>query len=45
MLEHDHGFAVSFENFAYKSLGYQDYKELGPAEIVYITPEKVETLQ
>ena len=32
-------FAVSFENFAFKSLGYQDYKELGPAEIVYITPE------
>jgi len=43
--KNDHGFAVSFENFAYKSLGYQDYKELGPAEIVYITPEKVETLQ
>lgn len=38
------GFAVSFENFAYKSLGYDDYKELGPAEIVYITPESVETV-
>ena len=37
-------FAVSFENFAFKSLGYQDYKELGPAEIVYITPESVETV-
>ena len=24
--------------------GYQDYKELGPAEIVYITPEGVETV-
>ena len=40
----DTGFAVSFENFAYKSLGYDDYKELGPAEIVYITPESVETV-
>ncbi|MEE1314877.1 MAG: amidophosphoribosyltransferase, partial [Faecalimonas sp.] len=40
----DGAFAVSFENFAYKSLGYQDYKELGPAEIVYITPESVETV-
>ncbi len=38
------GFAVSFENFAFKSLGYDDYKELGPAEIVYITPESVETV-
>ena len=38
------GFAVSFENFAFKSLGYDDYKELGPAEIVYITPEGVETV-
>lgn len=35
-------YAVAFENFAYKSLGYVDYKELGPAEIVYITPESVE---
>lgn len=37
-------YAVAFENFAYKSLGYDDYKELGPAEIVYITPESVETV-
>ena len=37
-------FAVAFENFAFKSLGYQDYKELGPAEIVFITPEGVETV-
>jgi len=40
----DTGYAVSFENFAFKSLGYEDYKELGPAEIVYITPESVETV-
>lgn len=38
------GFAVSFENFAFKSLGYDDYKELGPAEIVYITTESVKTV-
>lgn len=38
------GFAVAFENFAYKSLGYEDYKELGPAEIVHITPEDVEVV-
>ncbi len=38
------GFAVSFEDFAFKSLGYDAYKELGPAEIVYITPESVKTV-
>ncbi len=37
-------FCVSFENFAYINLGYQDYKELGPAEIVRVTPDKVEVL-
>lgn len=35
-------FCVSFEHFAYINLGYEDYKELGPAEIVFITPESVE---
>lgn len=38
------GFCVSFESFAYINLGYTDYKELGPAEVVYITPEHVETV-
>ena len=35
---------VSFENFAYINLGFTDYRELGPGEIVRITPEGVETL-
>ena len=38
------GYCVSFENFAFKSLGYEQYKELGPAEIVYITSDGVETV-
>lgn len=38
------GFCVSFENFAYKKLGYSDYRELGPKEIVELTPEKMEVL-
>lgn len=38
------GFCVSFESFAYINLGYTDYKELGPAEIVFVTPEHVETV-
>lgn len=36
---------VSFESFAYLNLGYEDLKELGPGEIVAVTPEGVETLQ
>ena len=34
----------AFECFSYVNLGYTDYKELGPAEIVFITPDKVEVL-
>ena len=37
-------FCASFESFAFISLGYSDYKELGPGEIVFITPECVETM-
>lgn len=37
-------YCVSFENFAYLNLGYEHYRELGPGEIVYMTPESVETL-
>lgn len=36
---------VSFESHAYINLGYESYRELGPAEIVFVTPEGVETLQ
>ncbi len=37
-------FCASFENFAYKNLGYTDYKELGPGEIVVITEKNCITL-
>ena len=37
-------YCVSFENFAYLNLGYDHDRELGPGEIVHITPESVETL-
>ena len=40
----DEGCCVSFESFAYQKLGYQDAYELGPQEIVRITPEGWETL-
>lgn len=40
----DGAYCASFESFAYLNLGYEDYKELGPAEIVFITPDGVETV-
>lgn len=38
------GYCVSFESFAYLNLGYAEYKELGPGEVVIVTPEGVQTL-
>ena len=35
----ERGFSVSFESFAYLKLGYEDYAELGPGEIVSITSD------
>lgn len=40
----DDGYCATFEAFAYLNLGYTDYKELGPGEIVIMTPEEVRTL-
>ena len=40
----DDGFCVSFEDFAFKKLGYEDYKELGPGEIIEITSKGVKVL-
>lgn len=38
------GFCASFESFAYLNLGYTDYKELGPGEVVVMTADSVKTL-
>ena len=35
----DNGYAVSLEQFAYTKLGYEHVKELGPGEIVELTPD------
>lgn len=40
----ENAFCASFESFAYLNLGYKDYHELGPGEIVFFTPEGCETL-
>ena len=33
----DHGYCVSFEEFAFTKLGYEKVKELGPGEVVELT--------
>ena len=37
-------YCVSFESFAYINLGYKDCHELGPGEIVFMTPDGFEIL-
>ena len=43
--KNDDGYCVSFESFAYKKLGYEDEKELGPGEIVEITKDGIKQLK
>ena len=38
------GYALAFEDFSYQKMGYETVKELGPGEIVSITPDGVEQL-
>nr|WP_236758911.1 amidophosphoribosyltransferase [Adlercreutzia mucosicola] len=40
----ENGHCVAFESFAYHKLGYHDEYELGPAEIVRLTPDAIEVL-
>ncbi|MBR2769287.1 MAG: amidophosphoribosyltransferase [Solobacterium sp.] len=40
----EEGYCASFESFAYEKLGYSEYKELGPGEIVIITPNSCTVL-
>lgn len=40
----ENGYCVTFESFAYKKLGYWDEKELGPGEIVQLTPDSLTVL-
>lgn len=40
----DSGYCACFESYAYHSLGYHDYRELGPGEIVVLTNDGVKTL-
>ena len=38
------GYCVAFESFAYKKLGYDDERELGPGEIVEISADGIKQL-
>ncbi|MBQ3106850.1 MAG: amidophosphoribosyltransferase [Eggerthellaceae bacterium] len=42
--KNEDGFCISFESFAYHKLGYEDEYELGPGEIVSVSPNGYETL-
>lgn len=41
----DDSYCLSFESHAYINLGYTDYKELGPCEVVYVTSDGVEEIR
>ena len=43
--KNEFGYCASFEAFAYKKLGYEDEKELGPGEIVEITADSLKVLK
>ena len=42
--QREDGYAISFESFAYQKVGYDDLRDLGPGEIVKVTPEGIEVL-
>ncbi|MCQ2406971.1 MAG: amidophosphoribosyltransferase [Oscillospiraceae bacterium] len=39
------GYCAAFESFSYMNLGYRYERDLGPGEIVFITPDSCETLR
>ena len=39
------GYCAAFESFSYMNLGYRYVRDLGPGEIVFITPDSCETLR
>ena len=43
--KNEEGYCASFEEFAFTKLGYEKVKELGPGEIVELTPDSMTQLQ
>ena len=39
--KNEDGYAVTFESFAYQKLGYENERELGPGEVVEISPDGI----
>ena len=39
--KNDDGYSVSFEAFAFEKLGYEPERELGPGEVVELTPDSI----
>lgn len=39
------GYCAAFESSSFLNLGYSHFRDLGPAEIVFITPEEVKQIQ
>ncbi len=42
--KNDDGYCVSFESFAIPKVGYEEEKELGPGEVVELTPDSLTVL-
>lgn len=40
----ENAYCASFESFAFGNLGYEVHRELGPGEVVFITPEGEQTM-
>ena len=40
--EKPEGYCATFESSAFLNLGYHHYRDLGPGEIVFMTPSKIE---
>lgn len=40
----ENAYCATFESFSFLNLGYEPFKELGPGEIIVMTPEGVKTL-
>ena len=43
--KNENGYSVSFESYSHQKLGYKDERELGPAEIVELTPDNLTVLK
>lgn len=41
----DDGYCITFESSAFLNLGYRHYRDLGPGEIDFVTPEWVEVVK